>query len=159
MRGASTLIVGTTSQTAPNSASRSVIVPACSRVRGTRIRQPKSGLVSNQDSCSRSAAVEPTTAISGLASRAALAALAAATSGAATVRCSTVVPCSVSTTGVCGSRPASSRAANEAMTPSGVPSRIAVTSEATASETSTPACAGWITWIARVLASVSGTPA
>ncbi len=46
-----------------------------------------------------------------------------------------------------------------ATTPSGVPSRTAVTSESVAPDTSTPAWAGWITWIARVLASVSGTPA
>ena len=50
VRGGSTAIVGTSSGTAPYSRSRCDTTAACSLVRGTRTRQPNSGLVSNQDS-------------------------------------------------------------------------------------------------------------
>src|ERR1019366_7653545 len=65
VRGGSTRIVGTTSLVAPYDARRAVIEPAWSLVRGTRMFQPNSGLVSNHESCSRSRTVEPTTASDG----------------------------------------------------------------------------------------------
>ena len=103
------------------------MVPACSLVRGTRTRQPNSGLVSNQDSSSRKATVLPTMASSGLASRAALAALAAATSVAVTVRCSIVVPCWSARPGSArhGRRPAGrpARRSRRPAYPAGPPSR------------------------------------
>ena len=58
-------MVGTTSAWAPYDSSRATVLPAWSLVRGTRIRQPYSGLVSYHDSSSRSATVGPTTASDG----------------------------------------------------------------------------------------------
>src|SRR5882757_8341185 len=66
LRGGSTEIVGTSSGIAPYRRSRSINGPAWSFVRGTRIRQPNSGFVSNQESASRCSTTEPTTMVADL---------------------------------------------------------------------------------------------
>src|SRR5688572_30967940 len=58
-------MVGTSSGTAPYSRTRRDSVPACSLVRGTSTRQPKSALVSNHDSVSRRSTTSPTTVTAG----------------------------------------------------------------------------------------------
>ena len=65
VRGGSTAIVGTCSGTAPRARSRSDTSSACSLVRGTRTRQPNSGLVSNQDRAAWAVTPSPTTATAG----------------------------------------------------------------------------------------------
>ena len=103
-------MVGTSSGTPPNSRRRADSDPACSLVRGTRIRQPKSGLVSNHDSASRMATTSPTTVTAGGAIRAARASAAMCSRVEVSVCCSVVVPVLVIATGVSAERPASIRA-------------------------------------------------
>ena len=67
-------------------------------MRGTSTSQPNSGLVSNHDSVSRMVTVDPTTASTGKRPSAIVAA--AAPSVVTTVRCSVLVPRSVTATGV-----------------------------------------------------------
>ncbi len=103
-------MVGTCSGTAPCVRSRSDTVSACSFVRGTRIRQPKSGLVSNQDSACCAAMPSPTTAMAGpsAVSRLIPAALRSAEtdpSVATTVCWSVVVPFQVMANGVLSFQP------------------------------------------------------
>ena len=106
LRGGSTEMVGTSSGTAPKPRSREDSAPACSLVRGTRTRQPKSGLVSNHDSVSRRSTTGPTTVIAGgviLAARAS----AAMSASVETMVCWVVsVPVRVIETGVSPARPA-----------------------------------------------------
>ena len=85
-------------------------MPACSLVRGTSTRQPKSGLVSNQDSFSRRSTTAPTTVTAGCASRAALASAAMSASVETMVSCVVVVPAWVIATGVSADRPAATSA-------------------------------------------------
>ena len=117
VRGGSTLIVGTTSAVAPYEARRAMVEPDCSFVRGTRMFQPNSGLVSNHDSCSRSATVEPITARAGNST----VFITAATSPSVVVRVTwrIVVPRSVRATGVSPERPASSSLASASVRSSG----------------------------------------
>jgi len=79
-------------------------------VRGTRTRQPKSGLVSNHDSVSRRSTTLPTTMTAGGAIRAARASAPMSASVEVTVACSVVVPTRVIATGVAGERPAETSA-------------------------------------------------
>ena len=85
-------------------------MPACSLVRGTRTRQPNSGLVSNHDSVSRRSTTSPITVTAGGAIRAVRASAAMCSSVEVTVACSVVVPTRVIATGVCGERPDSTSA-------------------------------------------------
>ena len=102
-------MVGTSSGTAPKPRRRTDSEGAWSLVRGTRTRQPKSGLVSNHDSVSRRSTTLPTTVIAGGAMRAARASAAMCSSVETTVACSVVVPTRVIATGVSGERPAAIR--------------------------------------------------
>ena len=111
LRGGSTEMVGTSSGTAPYSRTRRDSEPACSLVRGTRTRQPKSGLVSNHDSVSRRLTTLPMTVIAGGEMRAARASAAMSASVEMTVDCSVVVPTRVIATGVSAERPAATSAA------------------------------------------------
>ena len=104
-------MVGTSSGTAPYSRRRRDSEPACSLVRGTRARQPKSGLVSNHDSVWRRSTTSPMTVIAGGAMRAARTSAAMSARVEMRVCCSVVVPTRVIATGVSGERPASIRAA------------------------------------------------
>ena len=79
-------------------------------VRGTRTRQPNSGLVSNHDSVSRRSTTSPTTVTAGGVMPAARASARMSASVDTTVVCSVVVPTRVIATGVPGSRPASTSA-------------------------------------------------
>src|SRR3954470_3226396 len=103
-------MVGTSSGTAPKPRSLLTSGPAWSLVRGTRIRQPNRGLVSNQDSDSRRSTTRPITITAGGAIRAARASAAMPASVEVTVACSVVVPTRVIATGVSGSRPAATSA-------------------------------------------------
>ena len=71
-------------------------------MRGTRTRQPNSGLVSNHDSVSRRSTTSPTTVTAGGLIRAARASAAIRSSVETTVVCSVVVPARVISTGVSG---------------------------------------------------------
>ena len=111
VRGGSTAIVGTSSGTAPYSRSRCDTTAACSLVRGTRIRQPNSGLVSNHDSSSRAATASPTTAMAGplVLARDTPAALRSGPMRPrveTTVCCALVVPSQVMANGVVSGQPA-----------------------------------------------------
>ena len=111
MRGGSTEMVGTTAACAPWCSSRAIVEPDCSLVRGTSTSQPNSGLVSNHDSVSRMVTVDPTTASTGKRPSAIVAD--AAPRVVTTVRCSVLVPRSVTATGVSASRPAATRASSD----------------------------------------------
>ena len=152
-------MVGTTSLTAPNSASRSVVEMAWSLVRGTSTRQPNSGLVSNQDSSSRSATGAPTTASTGRCRAEAVTFAAASASVAVSVRCSVEVPWLVTATGVAPSRPAASRSPSAAATTAGSPITTTVTSSPVERAQSTLVSCGVITCTAREDLVVNGTPA
>ena len=104
-------MVGTSSGTAPKPRSREDSAPACSLVRGTRTRQPNSGLVSNHDSVSRRSTTGPTTVIAGGVIRAALASAAMSASVETIVSWVVSVPVRVIETGVVASRPAATSAA------------------------------------------------
>jgi hypothetical protein len=127
-------------------------------VRGTRMFQPNSGLVSNQESCSRSATVEPTTAREG---NSTLADDIRATTWPRVVvwvRWVMVVPRSVSATGVLSLRPAASRSPSALLRVSGVPSTTTVTLSPVERVQST-LVPPLTTCSEGELAEVSGTPA
>src|ERR687898_654036 len=107
LRGGSTEIVGASSGTAPERRSAADSEPACCRVRGTSTRQPKSGLVSNQDRAARCSTTSPTTATTGAGSFAARTSPATRSSVETTVCCSTVLPDVITATGVVAAVPAS----------------------------------------------------
>jgi hypothetical protein len=159
VRGGSTEIVGTTSATAPCSASLATIPPACCLVRGTSTRQPNSGLVSNHDALSRSPAASPTTAMSGRSSPARASVAPTSDSGHDTDRWCTVVPRDVSTTGVRGDRPAASRPSADCRMSSSAPRTTTVVLAPACAVQSTSTPCGWMTCTPAVPAGVSGTPA
>ncbi len=110
VRGGSTEIVGTSSGTAPYDWSCSDSPAACSLVRGTRTRQPNSGLFSNHDRRSRVPTASPTTISAGSAMPACLRSAASLPSEDTTVYCSVVVPLWVTATGVVSGLPPAMRA-------------------------------------------------
>src|SRR5687768_23793 len=134
-----------------------MVEPDCSLVRGTSTFQPNSGLVSNHDSCSRMATVDPTTARAGNST----VFMASRTSPRVVTRVAwrIVVPRSVSATGVSGARPASSRLARAPARSSGAPRRTTVTLSDTDADQSTLRSLALITWTAGEVLEVSGTPA
>src|SRR3954464_7303282 len=86
--------------------------PACSLVRGTRTRQPKSGRLSHQDSLARLSTAEPTVTTTGPVRVSSPADFSAtADSLPATLLCAVPVPSTVTTTGVLPGRPPSTSAA------------------------------------------------
>src|SRR5665647_2538549 len=89
--------------------------------------QPNRGLVSNQDSCSRSSTVDPTTASEGNSTLAESIRATTCPRVVVWVRWVIVVPRSVNATGVAGSRPAASRSPSALLSDSGVPSTTTVT--------------------------------
>ena len=128
-------MVGTTEALAPWCSSRAMVEADCSLVRGTRTLQPKSALVSNQDSDSRRETVEPTTASTGNVASAIT--LAASARVVTEVRCWIVVPRSVTATGVDPSRPAACSASRVVAARSAGPRTTTVTPGSTAA----PSCA------------------
>ena len=157
VRGGSTEIVGTTSAVAPNDSSRAMVDPDCSLVRGTRTFQPNSGLVSNQDSCSRSATVVPTTASAG--NSRVFMTLATSPRVVTRVAWRIVVPRSVRATGLSAERPAASSLPRAVPRSSGWPSSTTVTDSATEAAQSTCRSFAEITCTAGELLDVSGMPA
>ena len=157
VRGGSTEMVGTTAAWAPCCSSRAIVEPDCSLVRGTSTSQPNSGLVSNHDSVSRMVTVDPTTASTGKRPSAIVAA--AAPSVVTTVRCSVLVPRSVTATGVAASRPAATRASSASAARSGWPSTTTVTPGSTAPVRSVWRAPATTTWMPVDVLDVSGTPA
>src|SRR5882757_10028698 len=154
-------MVGTSSGTAPNERSRDTSPADCSFVRGTRTRQPNSGRVSNQDSDSRSATTSPITVSPAGSSGSCGSALPMSANVAATVRCSVVVPAQVVSTGVAGSRPASTNLAaapdTSAVLVVLVTTRVA-SLLANAAQSTFGSCAS-TTRTSRTVRLVSGTPA
>src|SRR6476646_1577872 len=144
---------------APYAARRAVIDPAWSFVRGTRMFQPNSGLVSNHDSCSRRATVAPTTGRVGNSTLADFIVAATEPSVVVWVRWVIVVPRSVRATGVSGSRPAASRSTRLRARDSGVPSTTTVTSAPVERAQSTLVLSPETTCSVGDDADVSGTPA
>src|SRR5690606_5697587 len=121
-------------------------------------RQPKSGFVSNHDSCSWSSAGWPTTASTGDTGESPSTA-AAWSRVVVEVRCAVVAPCVVTATGVSARRPASSSRSSASDTSSGSPRTTTVTSSPTDRLQSTLLSCAEMTWTARDAAVVSGTPA
>src|SRR5690606_29298616 len=130
----------------------------CSLVRGTRTRQPNSGLVSNQDSSSRSTTWGPTTATV-CPEQCSVTAAAAVPSGTTTVCWSVVVPPQVSATGVSASRPAASRAVTARAISAGSPTTTTETWSATDRLQSVCRSAASTRWTSPPSLLVSGTPA
>src|SRR5690349_10956914 len=120
---------------APYAARRAVIDPAWSLVRGTRTFQPNSGLVSNHDSCSRSATVVPTTARAG--NSTVFMTLATSPRVVTRVDWRIVVPRSVRATGLDSGRPAASSLASAPARSSGAPSSTTVTDSVAEADQST----------------------
>ena len=88
-------------------------MPACSLVRGTRTRQPNSGLVSNHDSVSRRSTTGPTTVTAGGVIFAARASAAMRASVETTVSWVVSVPVRSSRPGCSSSRPAAISSASD----------------------------------------------
>jgi len=131
VRGGSTAIVGTSSGTAPYSRRRCETTAACSLVRGTRIRQPNSGLVSNQDSRSRAATASPTTAMAvplvfASDTPAALRSGPTRPSVETTVCCALVVPSQVMASRVASGQPAATSILPSSAGPASAPSTTSV---------------------------------
>ncbi len=131
-------MVGTSCGTAPYERSWSESEAACSLVRGTRTRQPKSGLDSNHDSWSRCAGAlrSPTTAMTGRwpsgegRTLPCLKTWAMVPRVAFQVRWRVVVPATVTVSGVSGLRPAATSSPAAAATASRVVETTTVPSEA-----------------------------
>src|SRR5580765_6100323 len=134
-----------------------MVLPDCSLVRGTRTFQPNSGLVSNHDSCSRSATVELTTASAGNSTDF----ITVATSPRVVTRVAwrIVVPRSVRATGLSAGRPASSSLPSAPARSSGAPRSTTVTDSAAEAAQSTWRSLAEITCTAGELLEVSGMPA
>ncbi len=158
LRGGSTEIVGTSSGTPPYPRSLADRLPACSFVRGTRIRQPNSGLVSNHESDSRMPTTSPITVTAGDSMRAVRASAAISARVDTTVRCSVVVPTEVIDTGVSGSRPAAQSASAAAPMPLTADSSTSVWLSTWRAQSILPS-ARLSTVTSRDVRVVSGTPA
>ena len=126
-------------------------------MRGTRTCQPNNGLVSNQDSVSRSFTAAPTTTRLGTA-RAPTTSL-ACESTVVVVSWWTVVPRTVTATGVSAARPAPSSSARVPANCSGVPRQTTVAVAGAAATTSAAVLAGPSTCTDEHVPVVKGTPA
>ena len=158
VRGGSTEMVGTTAAWAPCCSSRAIVEPDCSLVRGTSTSQPNSGLVSNHDSVSRMVTVDPTTASTGKRPSAIVAA--AAPSVVTTVRCSVLVPRSVTATGVSAAAAGGDAGRRAPRRPGRAgPSTTTVTPGSTAPVRSVWRAPATTTWMPVDVLDVSGTPA
>src|SRR5450631_2985676 len=98
-------MVGTSDGTAPYDRNRSDKSPACSLVRGTNTRQPKSAFVSNHDKAARLLTTSPITRTTGPLNAAAFTSAASAPRVETTVCWSVVVPARVAATAVSAGRP------------------------------------------------------
>ena len=104
-------MAGSSSTSAPSSASASRSPDACADARVTTTRRPNSGRRSNQAISSRSETTAPITVITGAVSPSRATASASVDTVAATVRCRAYVPHCTAAAGVWGDMPPSTSAA------------------------------------------------